>query len=166
MDTEWRHAVGNSFPSSFNKSTRRANHFRLSEIASSPSDKNISVLQKWKSGYILPIPSRSEGRCAGHQCGAGMQWTRMALLTRALEADGRNRVVPTPSGWCQVRSSGVRATVAKVQSSPRRACISRKLPRRESRIASAGPVCSCAPSTTSLHTRPRVQRASGFPCAL
>jgi hypothetical protein len=38
--------------------------------------------------------------------------------------------------------------------------------RRESRIASAGPVCSCACFCTILHTRPRVQRASGFPCAL
>ena len=41
--------------------------------------------------------------------------------------------------------------------------ISRNPLRRESRIASAEPVCSCAPFLCSLHTRPRVQRASGFP---
>src|SRR3981189_3758991 len=44
--------------------------------------------------------------------------------------------------------------------------ISRKPPRRESRIASAEPVCSCAFLFALLHTRPRVQRAPGFPCAL
>jgi len=38
--------------------------------------------------------------------------------------------------------------------------------RREGRIASAEPVCSCAFSTLLLHTRPRVQRAPGLPCAL
>ena len=38
--------------------------------------------------------------------------------------------------------------------------------RREGRIASAEPVCSCAFSYVHLHTRPRVQRAPGFPCAL
>jgi len=31
---------------------------------------------------------------------------------------------------------------------------------------SAGPVCSCAHSLVQLHTRPRVQRAPGFPCDL
>jgi hypothetical protein len=34
------------------------------------------------------------------------------------------------------------------------------------RSASAEPVCSCAFFRTSLHTRPRVQRASGIPRAL
>jgi hypothetical protein len=49
--------------SSFNKSTRRANHFGLSKIASSPSDQNISVFQKQKTGYMFAIPSHSEGHC-------------------------------------------------------------------------------------------------------
>jgi hypothetical protein len=38
--------------------------------------------------------------------------------------------------------------------------------RREGRIASAEPVCSCAHFLCILHTRPRVQRAPGLPCAL
>src|SRR3979411_2134926 len=38
--------------------------------------------------------------------------------------------------------------------------------RREGRIASAEPVCSRAFFCACLHTRPRVQRAPGFPCAL
>ena len=33
-------------------------------------------------------------------------------------------------------------------------------------MLSAGPVCSCAHSYAQLHTRPRVQRAPGLPCAL
>ena len=43
--------------------------------------------------------------------------------------------------------------------------ISRKAIAQGSRIASAEPVCSCA-SSSILHTRPRVQRASGIPCSL
>src|SRR2546426_427797 len=33
-------------------------------------------------------------------------------------------------------------------------------------MLSAGPVCSCAHFFVPLHTRPRVQRAPGLPCAL
>src|SRR5882724_9482884 len=33
-------------------------------------------------------------------------------------------------------------------------------------MLSAGPVCSCAHFLVPLHTRPRVQRAPGLPCAL
>src|SRR5713101_4756173 len=44
--------------------------------------------------------------------------------------------------------------------------VSRKPLRREGRIASAEPVCSCAFFCALLHARPRVQRAPGFPCAL
>ena len=44
--------------------------------------------------------------------------------------------------------------------------VNRNPSRRESRIASAEPVCSCAFSCALLHARPRVQRAPGFPCAL
>src|SRR3954465_10809864 len=38
--------------------------------------------------------------------------------------------------------------------------------RREGRMLSAGPVCSCAHFLCTLHTRPQVQRAPGLPCAL
>src|SRR6266571_2265568 len=59
-----------------------------------------------------------------------------------------------------------RATVATKPGHRGEHEVSRNPSRRESRIASAGPVCSCALLRTYLHTRPRVQRASGFPCAL
>jgi hypothetical protein len=62
----------------FNKSTRRANQFRLSEIVSSPSRENISVFQKSKSGYINshPVPFGGALRnvtSAGRGCG-GRGW--------------------------------------------------------------------------------------------
>jgi DNA-binding CsgD family transcriptional regulator len=41
---------------------RRVNHFGLSEGASSPFRKNISVYQKQKSDYMISIPSHPEGR--------------------------------------------------------------------------------------------------------
>ena len=44
--------------------------------------------------------------------------------------------------------------------------IIRKASRRESRIASAALYARVRFFRASLHTRPRVQRASGFPCAL
>jgi hypothetical protein len=44
------------------KSTRRANHFRFTEIVSSLEIKNISLLQKDKSAYIFTHPVPPEGR--------------------------------------------------------------------------------------------------------
>src|SRR3984957_4160749 len=57
-------------------------------------------------------------------------------------------------------------TVAKKPGHRGERVISRKPSRREGRIASAEPVCSCAFFCALLHARPRVQRAPGFPCAL
>ena len=94
-----------------------------------------------------------------------MRWTRMALLTRALEADGEVVWFRHPKGWCQVRAHA-RATVARVQGSPRRARISLKPSRRESRMPPLHLYARVPPTSTPSHTRPRVQRAPGFPCAL
>jgi hypothetical protein len=44
--------------------TRRANHFGLSELLSSPSDKNISVFQNSKTVYIKRHPVPLKGHCA------------------------------------------------------------------------------------------------------
>ena len=69
-----------------------------------------------------------------------------------------------------VKSSGSQrfpgATVARKPGHRGEREVSRKPPRREGRIASAEPVCSCAFSCCHLRTRPRVQRAPGLPCAL
>jgi hypothetical protein len=77
-------------------------------------------------------------------------------------------VVLTPRRWCQVRGKQnfSRATVARKPGHRGERGVSRKPLRREGRIASAEPVCSCAFFCACLHTRPRVQRAPGFPCAL
>jgi hypothetical protein len=42
----------------FNEIVRRANHFRYSEMMSSPKIKNISLLPKCKSVFITAIPAR------------------------------------------------------------------------------------------------------------
>jgi hypothetical protein len=76
----------------------------------------------------------------------------------------RNRVVLIPRRWDQVRGLAMsafgptrrdqRATEAKEQGTPGRARISRNPSRRECRIASAEPVCSCAYSP-NICTRDR-----------
>ena len=80
----------------------------------------------------------------------------------------RSRVVLTPRCWRQVREKQnfSRMTVARKPGHRGERGVSRKPLRREGRIASAEPVCSCAFFCTLLHARPRVQRAPGFPCAL
>jgi hypothetical protein len=54
---------------------------------SSPFEKNISVFQKLKLGYMICHPIPKEGRCATSSTRGG---TRMALLTKALDADGKD----------------------------------------------------------------------------
>jgi hypothetical protein len=44
--------------------------------------------------------------------------------------------------------------------------VSRKAIAQGMSDVSASPVCSCALLLCTAHTRPRVQRASGIPCAL
>ena len=96
-----------------------------------------------------------------------MRWTRWRRMTSAARCGRRSRVVLTPRRWCQVLEKQVsRETVAKKPGHRGERVISRKPLRREGRIASAEPVCSCAFSLCTMHARPRVQRAPGFPYAL
>jgi hypothetical protein len=69
-----------------------------------------------------------------------------ALVSRGerRESGRRNRVVLIPRRWGQVLGDNPRATVAIKPGTPGRARISSKPLRREGRIASAEPVCSCA----------------------
>src|ERR1700676_2862498 len=74
-----------------------------------------------------------------------MRWTRAALLTRALACGRRSRVVLTPRRWRQVSREFPRGDGGKKARSPGRARNKPLKPlRRECRIASAEPVCSCA----------------------
>jgi len=52
------------------KLTRRANHFRFTEIVSSPRIKNISLYQKAKS-VVHSCPSRPTQRGVGHRHNEG-----------------------------------------------------------------------------------------------
>src|ERR1700694_1991949 len=87
---------------------------------------------------------------------------------RALSWRTASRVVLTPRRWRQVRGKQnfSRMTVARKPGHRGERGISRKPLRREGRPGSAEPVCSCAFYLITLHARPRVQRAPGFPCAL
>jgi hypothetical protein len=96
-----------------------------------------------------------------------MQWTRKLARRRTRAgADGEAVWSRRPDAGVKLAGNILRATVARKPGHRGEHEISRKPLRRESRIASAGPVCSCAFFRAFVHTRPRVQRASGFPCAL
>jgi len=115
----------------FNESTRRANHLNR---PSSPSRENILIFRNRKSVYIHHILSHSEGRCATSPTRGG----------HAVDADG----APDEGRWKRTAKScgpdtpmlvsssrsSARATVAKVQGSPRRSPISRKPLRGECRV--------------------------------
>jgi hypothetical protein len=96
-----------------------------------------------------------------------MRWTRELRLTSVTRADGEVVWSWRPDAGAKLCGDDLRSDGGKRARSPGRA---RRKPlkplRREGRIASAEPVCSCAFSYVHLHTRPRVQRAPGFPCAL
>src|SRR4029078_6214354 len=80
----------------------------------------------------------------------------------------QRRVVPTPRCWRQCtwrqqlsgRHGGKRAVLRGEY------VISRKAIAQGMSDVLRCPVCSCAHSFYPLHMRPRVQRASGIPCAL
>ena len=134
---------------------------------STPSHKNISLKPSGKSALLFrpSHPTRGAARDR-HETRGGMRWTWMLRLTSAAEADGE--VVWSRRPDAGVKSCGKtrEAMVARKPGRQGEHDISCKPLRREGRIASAEPVCSCAYSFVQLHTRPRVQRASGLPCAL
>ena len=116
------------------------------ESPSSPFGKNILIFRNRKSVYIPPVSPDERGGSRSSRTRGGMRWTRELRLTSATRADGEVVWFLTPQGWRQVRGKQnfSRATVTSKSGSPRRARISLKPLRRESRIASAEPVCSCA----------------------
>ena len=92
-------------------------HLDLSQAAvNAPFRKNISVLQKRKSPYIRirPVPPRGVSRSSRTR--GGMRWTRRALLTKALEADGE--VVWSWRPDAGVKSRGIIPARRRWQKSP------------------------------------------------
>ena len=122
--------------------------------------------------YQLAPSHPDEGRIAsrherGSRCGgrssAGAQ---IARTTNGAVADGEVVWSWRPDAGVKLRGGIRQATVAKKPGHRGELEVSRNPSRREGRSVSAEPVCSCAFLCTILHTRPRVQRAPGFPCAL
>src|SRR6187397_459825 len=139
----------------------RANHrFRFSEPVSSLEIKNISLLQKWKPGYITAIPSRPEGRSRSSRTWDGDAMDAKAATDERGLSVRQRRVVPTPRCWRQCtfrqqlsgRHGGKRAVLRGDH------VISRKAIAQGMSDVLRCPVCSCAHSFYPLHMRPRVQR--------
>src|SRR6202035_2478532 len=59
-------------------------------LLSSPLRKNILVFRSANHRYIRSVLSHQEGRWPTSLTRGRMRWTRMALLTRAPEADGED----------------------------------------------------------------------------
>jgi hypothetical protein len=125
---------------------------------SRPRIKNISLLQKYKLRYISrhPVPARGAYHDR-HERGAGSGGRGCAENERHRSVRQR-RVVLTPRSW------RLRWQQYKAHRGER--VISRKAIAQGMSDALRCPVCSCALSSTPSHTRPRVQRAPGIPCAL
>src|SRR4029079_11707271 len=135
---------------------------------SSPKIKNISLFQKCKSGYIACIPSRPEGRSRSSRTWDGDAVDAKAATDERGLSVRQRRVVLTSRCWRQCtwrqlpsgRHGGKRAVLRGDH------VISRKAIAQGMSDVLRCPVCSCAHSFYPLHMRPRVQRASGIPCAL
>jgi hypothetical protein len=148
------------------KVTRRANHQKsVHPCAQKDSAQPVGQIRDTNS----PRLTRREGRCARHETRGGMRWTRRLRTTNPSARGRRSRVVLAPRCWRQVREDALRVLRVMVAREPvtRESSKQAVTPsRREGRAASAEPVCSCAFFSVLLHTRPRVQRAPGLPCAL
>ena len=140
--------------------TRRANHFRFTEIVSSEKStriENNSLYQNFEMWHKIAIPSRPEGRSRSPRTRDGLRWTWKRLSERRGSVRQR-RVVLTPRSW------RLRWQQCKAHRGER--VISRKAIAQGMPDVLRCPVCSCAHFFYPLRMRPRVQRASGIPCAL
>jgi len=119
---------------------------------SSPLCKNILIFRVANQSIASSRPAPPEGRSRSSRTWGGMRWTPGARQTKRARGGRRRRVVLAPRCWCQVpgkqasRGDGGKKAVRREEH-----VISRKPSRREGRIASAEPVCSCAYSTISAH---------------
>ena len=118
------------------------------------------------SSLASPVSPDERGGSRSSRTRGGMQWTRKLAQderepTRTAKPCGPDAPTLASSSREYLACDGGKKAGHRGEHE-----ISRKPLRRESRIASAGPVCSCAFFCAFVHTRSRVQRASGFPCAL
>ena len=145
---------------------RRANHFRFTEVVSSPKIKNISLYPKREQVHIYrhPVPTRGALAIVTN-VGRGAVDAGSADNERR-ESVRRRRVVLTPRCWRQVGGSSPADDGGKRAVLRGEHVISRKAIAQGMSDVLRCPVCSCAHSLCTLRMRPRVQRAPGIPCAL
>jgi hypothetical protein len=148
------------------QTARRANLSQSADIVAPPKSTADSTTSRLDRRGVRVVTDVERG----------MRWTQGRCETGTELRGRRSRVVLTPRCWRQVCDDGdagpsgparLAGDGGKKARSPGRA---RRKPlkplRREGRSASAEPVCSCALCYCILRTRPRVQRAPGFPCTL
>ena len=85
------------------KTTRRANHFGFTEFVSSPGIKNISLLRKIKSEYILGHPVLLRRASAVVTDVGRVAMDAEVTETTVAASVRRRRVVLAPRCWRQVR---------------------------------------------------------------
>ena len=130
------------------------------------SKKYFAFSESQIRAISTPIPSRQEGRRPSSRTRDGLRWTWRCLDDRHRSVRQR-RVVPTPRCWCQASCGIVRGSDGGKRAVLRgELVISRKAIAQGMSDVLRCPVCSCAHSLCTLRMRPRVQRASGIPCAL
>src|SRR4029077_20840002 len=86
--------------------------------------------------------------------------------TSARQSGRRSRVVLAPRCWRQALQKYLQGDGGNKAGRRGERGISRKTIAQGKPGCLRCPVCSCAHFLCTLHTRPRVQRAPGFPCAL
>ena len=78
------------------KTARRANQFRFSEIMLSPRIKNIAVYQNENQVHIFAHPVPLRGRRPSSRTLDGLRWTLVYAETMAWIGVRQNRVVLAP----------------------------------------------------------------------
>ena len=171
-------------PTGKSAKSRQAPHQKIFLFVDTPTHR---------SDISRPIPARGAYRDR-HERWDGMRWTRQRW--RAMRSQGGlqlcERCTARKTNDADAYGKTVWSWHPLLVSSRRRCCgptglrcnlnplatVTRRIRRRGERDISRKaiaqgmsdclrcPVCSCAHFLCTLHTRPRVQRASGIPCAL
>jgi hypothetical protein len=133
-----------------------------------PPEKNILVFRNANHRYICPVLSHQEGRWPTSLTRGRMRWTRMALLTRAPEADGEDVWSwHLDAGVKFLRSKLLRGDGGQRARAPGRARYTLLKPLRgECRVIPVYPTNACALYHYHCTRGYRAHRAPGIPCAL
>ena len=115
----------------------------------------------------LSVSPDERGGSRSSRTRGGMRWTLELRLTTRGSSVRRSRVVLAPEAGAKLAEATLLlATVARELGSPGRSRISRKAIAQGKPDALRWTCMLVCAHVHFLHTRPRVQRAPGFPCAL